>query len=73
MQSRLTISFIYHIDAFNTIFSELGITVGRQDIKSECAVLLAKLSKKDGYHDGTNNNNLSKYEWLIDWMNKQYI
>jgi very-short-patch-repair endonuclease len=53
--------------------SELGITVGRQDIKSECAAVLAKLSKKDGYHDSTNNNDLSKYEWLIDWMNKQYI
>ena len=52
---------------------QLGITVGRQDIKSECAAVLAKLSKKDGYHDGTNNNDLSKYEWLIDWMNKQYI
>jgi len=53
--------------------SELEITVGRQDIKSECAAVLAKLSKKDGYHDSTNNNDLSKYEWLIDWMNKQYI
>jgi hypothetical protein len=31
--------------------SELEITVGRQDIKSECAAVLAKLSKKDGYHD----------------------
>ncbi|HEY6885057.1 MAG TPA: DUF559 domain-containing protein [Nitrososphaeraceae archaeon] len=67
-------SLNYHIDAFNTIFSELGITVGRQDIKSECAATLAKLSKKDGYHDGTNNNNgLSKYKWLIDWLNKQQI
>jgi very-short-patch-repair endonuclease len=66
-------SLNYHIDAFNTIFSELGITVGIQDIKSECAEVIAKLSKKDGYHDDTNNNDLSKYEWLIDWMNKQYI
>jgi hypothetical protein len=68
-------SLNYHIDAFNTIFSELGITVGRQDIKSECAATLAKLNKKDSYHDDVNNNNnnndLSKYEWLIDWMNKQ--
>jgi very-short-patch-repair endonuclease len=68
-------SLNYHIDAFNTIFSELGITVGRQDIKSECAATLAKLNKKDSYHDNVNNNNnnndLSKYEWLIDWMNKQ--
>jgi hypothetical protein len=61
----------YHIDSFNASFSHLDITVGRQDIKSECAATLAKLSKKDGYHDGTNNNDLSKYEWLIDWMNKQ--
>jgi very-short-patch-repair endonuclease len=65
-------SLNYHIDSFNTILSELGITVGRQDIKSECAAALAKLSKKDGYDDGTNNNDLSKYEWLIDWMNKRY-
>lgn len=67
-------SLNYHIDAFNTIFSELGITVGRQDIKSECAATLAKLSKKDDAdHDGTNNNGLSKYKWLIDWLNKQQI
>jgi very-short-patch-repair endonuclease len=64
-------SLSYHIDSFNASFSHLDITVGRQDIKSECAATLAKLSKKDGYHDGTNNNDLSKYEWLIDWMNKQ--
>ena len=65
----------YHIDTFNASFSELGITVGRQDIKSECAATLAKLSKKDSYHDGNddNNNDLSKYKWLIDWMNKQQI
>ena len=64
-------SLNYHIDSFNAILSELGITVGRQDIKSECDAALAKLSKKDDYHDGTNNIDLSKYEWLIDWMNKQ--
>jgi very-short-patch-repair endonuclease len=58
----------YHIDAFNASFSYLGITVERQDIKSECAATLAKLSKKDGYDD--NNNDLSKYKWLIYWMNK---
>ena len=66
-------SLNYHIDSFNTIFSEMGITVGRQDIKSECAATFVKLSKKDSYHDGTNNNGLSKYKWLIDWMNKQQI
>jgi very-short-patch-repair endonuclease len=66
-------SLNYHIDAFNTIFSELGITVGRQDIKSECAATLAKLNKKD-YNDSTNNNNgLSKYKWLMDWLNKQQM
>jgi hypothetical protein len=43
----------------------LGIIVGRQDIKSECAAALAKLSKKDGYHDGTNNNDLSKMNGLL--------
>jgi very-short-patch-repair endonuclease len=58
----------YHIDAFNTSFSHLGITVERQDIKAECAATLTKLSKKDGYD---NNNGLSKYKWLIDWMKKQ--
>jgi very-short-patch-repair endonuclease len=64
----------YHIDAFNASFSHLGISVERQDIKSECAATLAKLSKKDGYHDDTNSNNgLSKYKWLIDWLNKQQI
>jgi very-short-patch-repair endonuclease len=67
-------SLNYHIDAFNTIFSELGITVGREDIKSECAATLAKLSKRDDAdHDGINNNDLSKYKWLIDWLNKQQI
>src|SRR5918911_2603913 len=64
----------YHIDAFNASFSHLGTSVERQDIKSECAATLAKLSKKDGYHDDTNSNNgLSKYKWLIDWLNKQQI
>ena len=68
-------SLNYRIDAFNAIFSELGITVGRQDIKSECAATLAKLSKKDSCHDGSDNSNngLSKYKWLIDWLNKQQI
>jgi hypothetical protein len=46
------------------------ITVERQDIKAECAATLVKLSKKDGYDDN-NSNDLSKYKWLIDWMNKQ--
>ena len=59
-------SLNYHIDAFNTIFSQLGITVQRQDIKTECAATLTKPCKK-GSH---NNYELSKYNWLIEWMNK---
>jgi hypothetical protein len=61
-------SLNYHIDSFNASFSHLGITVERLDIKSECAATLTKLSKKD---DQNNNNELSKYNWLIEWMNKQ--
>ena len=61
-------SLNYHIDSFNTNFSDLGITVERLDIKTECAATLTKLSKKDDYN---NNNELSKYNWLIEWMNKQ--
>ena len=67
-------SLNYHINSFNTIFYGLGITVERQDIKSECVATLAKLRKKDGYRDDNNNNknnDLSKYKWLIDWLNKQ--
>ena len=63
-------SLNYHIDSFNVILSKLGITVGREDIKSECAATIARLSKKDSYHDGIG---LSKYKWLIDWLNKQQI
>jgi hypothetical protein len=44
-------SLNYHIDSFNTIFSRLGITVGRPDIKSECAATLTKLSKKEIHDD----------------------
>jgi len=60
-------SLNYHIDNFNTSFSHLRITVERQDIKSECAATLTKLSK---IHDD-NNNELSRYNWLIEWMNRQ--
>jgi hypothetical protein len=59
-------SLNYHIDSFNTSFSQLGISVEKQDIKSECAATLTKLSKK--YDDNTDE--LSKYDWLIEWMNK---
>jgi very-short-patch-repair endonuclease len=59
-------SLNYHIDSFNTSFSQLGISVEKQDIKSECAATLTKLSKK--YDDNTYE--LSKYDWLIEWMNK---
>jgi very-short-patch-repair endonuclease len=59
-------SLNYHIDAFNTSFSQLGITVERQDIKSECAATLTKVIKKYNH----NNYELSKYNWLIEWVNK---
>jgi very-short-patch-repair endonuclease len=61
-------SLNYHIDSFNAKFSHLVITVERRDIKSECAARLTKLRKTD---DQNNNNELSKYNWLIEWMNKQ--
>ena len=60
----------YYIDAFNASFSHLDITVEKQDIKSECAATLTKRREKDGYDD-SKNNTLSKYKWLIDWMNKE--
>src|ERR687883_1710002 len=50
-------SLNYHINTFNTSFSQLGITVERQDIKSECAATLTKLRKKNTH----NNYELSKY------------
>lgn len=59
-------SLNYHIDNFNQDFSHIGISVELRDIKSECAATLTKLSKKDD----DNNNELSKYNWLIEWMNK---
>jgi very-short-patch-repair endonuclease len=59
-------SLNYQIDNFNQNFSHIGITVELQDIKSECAATLTKVSKKDD----DNNNELSKYNWLIEWMNK---
>jgi hypothetical protein len=51
----------------STQFSQLGITVERLDIKSECAVTLTKLSKKEIHND----YELLRYNWLIEWMNKQ--
>lgn len=59
-------SLNYHIDNFNQNFSHIGISVELRDIKSECAATLTKVSKK---HDD-DNNELSKYNWLIEWMNK---
>jgi hypothetical protein len=49
-----------HIDNFNKSFSSIGITVERREIKSECAAKLRKFGKED--------NELSKYNWLIEWM-----
>jgi hypothetical protein len=60
-------SLNYHIYAFNTSFCHLGITVEGRDIKSECAATLTKLSKKDNHN---NNYELSKYNWLIEWVDK---
>lgn len=59
-------SLNYHIDNFNQNFSHIGISVELRDIKSECAATLTKVSKKDD----DDNNELSKYNWLIEWMNK---
>ena len=58
-------SLNYQIDNFNQNLSHIGITVELRDIKSECAATLIKASKKDD-----NNKELSKYNWLIEWMNK---
>lgn len=58
-------SLNYQIDNFNQNLSHIGITVELRDIKSECAPTLIKASKKDD-----NNKELSKYNWLIEWMNK---
>jgi hypothetical protein len=51
-----------HIDDFNKSFSSMGIAVERREIKSECAATLKKLAKE--------NNELSKYDWLLEWINK---
>jgi len=59
-------SLNYQIDNFNQNFSHIGIIVEPRDIKSECAATLTKVSKKDE----DDNNELSKYNWLIEWMNK---
>jgi very-short-patch-repair endonuclease len=51
-----------HIDNFNKSFSSMGIAVERREIKSECAATLKKFGKED--------NELSKYNWLIEWIDK---
>ena len=48
------------IDNFNKNFSKMGITVERSEIKSECNAVLTKL----------NEDELSTYSWLVEWMNK---
>jgi very-short-patch-repair endonuclease len=53
----------HHIDNFNKSFSSMGITVERREIKSECNATLNKSGKED-------NNELSKYNWLLEWMDK---
>jgi very-short-patch-repair endonuclease len=52
-----------HIDNFNKSFSYMGITVERREIKSECNAILNKFGKE--------HNELSKYNWLLEWMDKQ--
>jgi hypothetical protein len=53
-----------HIDNFNKSFSHMGITVERRrEVKSECAATLKKFGKED--------NELSKYKWLIGWIDKK--
>ena len=52
-----------HIDNFNKSLSSMGITVERREIKSECAPQLKKFAKE--------NNELSKYNWLLEWIDKQ--
>jgi hypothetical protein len=54
-----------HIDNFNKSFSSIGITVERREIKSECAAKLKKFGKDD--------NELSKYNWLIEWYDRHII
>ena len=51
-----------HIDNFNKSFSHIGIAVEQREIKSECGATLKKLVK--------DNDELSKYNWLIEWMDK---
>lgn len=41
----------------------MGITVEQLEIKSECNATLKKFDKED--------NELSKYKWLIGWMDKR--
>jgi hypothetical protein len=48
------------IDNFNKNFSNMGITVVRSEIKSECNAVLTKLNKDE----------VSTYNWLVEWMNK---
>jgi hypothetical protein len=50
-----------HIDNFNKSFSSIGITVELREIKSECTATLKKFGK----------NEISNYNWLIEWMDKQ--
>jgi very-short-patch-repair endonuclease len=50
-----------HINNFNRSLSNIGITVERREIKSECSATLKKLGK----------NEISIYIWLIEWMDKQ--
>jgi very-short-patch-repair endonuclease len=47
------------IDNFNKSFSDIGITVERSEIKSECNTVLMKFDKGEE----------SAYSWLVEWTN----
>ena len=50
------------INIFDKNFSSIGITVERSEIRFECNALLMK-SK-------LNNDKISTYIWLVEWMDK---
>jgi hypothetical protein len=47
------------IDNFNKSLSDIGITVERSEIKSECNAVLMKFDKGEE----------SAYSWLVEWTN----
>jgi hypothetical protein len=47
------------VDSFNRSFSDIGITVVCSEIKSECNAVLKKFDEDE----------LSTYSWLVEWIN----